>query len=482
MKLNHGDIGILLDIFENKKKDKDSRDKITALFAIDILLAIEKTNCIEINDSFFLEPSGHQDDFYNYEVYIISEETKRFINKDSSYTYNKNDYFGFLNYIIHCCSKYLQNAWSQIQVELYLLKGLMGKIDKPEEDIDGIEYERICSEFLKNAGFFNVTNVGRSGDQGVDIIAYDKNNLKYAVQCKYYSKPVSNKAIQEVYSGARYYGCDKSIVITNNIFTQSAQELALSLGVVLMGGMTVFNMNNPLERNVELVEEGYAKKRLKKDYDPLLERVIKVAYSFGGVTPELLHSVLKISYSRCDNLINQLNDIGIIIKYPIRIISTLIPRKVSFDNDYLYIYWMDEKPGEIIDYSICELGKEEKEYVLKQYDDKLYTDEITIVDRDYSITRIWINSDVMTVMDYNHRVVVNASILGLYRIEKGKSQISLFFDPQSVYGHTNKNDVILLNNVVSFRYDTDPQKSNVKKIESLISIIKARIDTVENSK
>lgn len=98
--------------------------------------------------------------------------------------------------------------------------------------MNGYEYERICAQYLKKIGFRRVSVTKASGDQGIDIIAF-KGNKKYGFQCKYYSKPVGNKAVQEAFSGSKYYSCDVPVVITNNTFTKSAYELAYKLGVNL---------------------------------------------------------------------------------------------------------------------------------------------------------------------------------------------------------------------------------------------------------
>ena len=68
--------------------------------------------------------------------------------------------------------------------------------------------------------------------RGVDIIAH-KHRKKYGIQCKYYSYPVGNKAVQEAYAGANFYDCDKAMVMTNLTFTRSATELAQKLEVEL---------------------------------------------------------------------------------------------------------------------------------------------------------------------------------------------------------------------------------------------------------
>lgn len=98
--------------------------------------------------------------------------------------------------------------------------------------MDGLQFEHRCAELLRYRGFHKVAVTKGSGDQGVDILA-QKNGIKYGIQCKYYSYPVGNKAIQEAYAGADFYDCDVAMVMTNSTFTRQARELADKLGVEL---------------------------------------------------------------------------------------------------------------------------------------------------------------------------------------------------------------------------------------------------------
>lgn len=99
-------------------------------------------------------------------------------------------------------------------------------------DSEGIDFEHTCANILRGRGFSNVEVTKASGDQGVDVLA-SKDGRRYAVQCKLYSNPVGNKAVQEVYAGKTYYGCTDAAVMTNSTFTESAKVLADSLGVEL---------------------------------------------------------------------------------------------------------------------------------------------------------------------------------------------------------------------------------------------------------
>jgi len=100
------------------------------------------------------------------------------------------------------------------------------------DDMTGEEFEKFCVVILSKNNFINVKQTKSSGDQGVDILA-EKDGIKYAIQCKCYSKPVGNHAIQEVYSGKNYYNCHVGVVLTNQTFTESAITLANKTNILL---------------------------------------------------------------------------------------------------------------------------------------------------------------------------------------------------------------------------------------------------------
>lgn len=100
------------------------------------------------------------------------------------------------------------------------------------ESMSGHDYEHFCAQLLEKEGWEAKVTKG-SGDQGVDIVA-TKSDLVLAIQCKKYSKPVGNKAVQEVYAARQYIGADAAAVISNNSYTKSAQELARANDVLLL--------------------------------------------------------------------------------------------------------------------------------------------------------------------------------------------------------------------------------------------------------
>ncbi len=121
------------------------------------------------------------------------------------------------------------------------------KLGKEYQDIasidgmDGHSFEYWCADLLKYNGFTNIKVTPGSGDQGVDIIAL-KDGEKYAIQCKRYSKDLSNKSVQEVNTGRTIYGCSKAAVMTNQGFTSGAVQAARAVDVQLWDRRVIIRM------------------------------------------------------------------------------------------------------------------------------------------------------------------------------------------------------------------------------------------------
>lgn len=100
------------------------------------------------------------------------------------------------------------------------------------DNMDGLEFEEYTCKLLRKNGFDNVIKTKASGDFGIDVLA-EKSGIKYAIQCKNYNSPLSNKCVQEAYSGKQYYNCHVGVVLTNSTFTQHARDLADKNGILL---------------------------------------------------------------------------------------------------------------------------------------------------------------------------------------------------------------------------------------------------------
>lgn len=124
--------------------------------------------------------------------------------------------------------------------------------------MNGEEFERYCAALLGKNGFTRIQMTPGSGDQGIDILAW-KDQVKYGFQCKCYSRPVGNRAVQEVYSGKNFYNCNVGVVITNSSYTASAKELAKKNGIWLWDR----------KKMMELMQlEGYKQKNFIRNNQP----------------------------------------------------------------------------------------------------------------------------------------------------------------------------------------------------------------------
>lgn len=101
-------------------------------------------------------------------------------------------------------------------------------------------YEIACAKELKIYGWqAQVSPVG--ADQGIDVRA-NKEGLNVVIQCKLYSNPVGNKAVQEALSGKAFDKADFAVVVAPNGYTRSALELAQSTGVLLLSHNDLKNL------------------------------------------------------------------------------------------------------------------------------------------------------------------------------------------------------------------------------------------------
>ncbi|MBR3697381.1 MAG: restriction endonuclease [Clostridia bacterium] len=100
---------------------------------------------------------------------------------------------------------------------------------------NGYDFESFVANLYKMLGYNVEAVTAKSGDQGADVII-EKDNIKYAIQVKYYNNPVGNKAVQEVVAAKSFYKTDKAMVVTNSTFTPQAITLANANDVLLVDG------------------------------------------------------------------------------------------------------------------------------------------------------------------------------------------------------------------------------------------------------
>lgn len=135
-------------------------------------------------------------------------------------------------------SAYVDDILSKLAFKFYIRLPYSKETAQQTYDVqtmDGLEFESWCANLLRGNGFIAVDVTKGSGDQGVDIIA-EKDDIRYAIQCKRYASNLGNTPVQEVCAGKFLYKCHVGVVMTNSYFTDPAKELAQATGVILWDG------------------------------------------------------------------------------------------------------------------------------------------------------------------------------------------------------------------------------------------------------
>lgn len=95
-----------------------------------------------------------------------------------------------------------------------------------------VAYERYCAEVLRYAGW-QAHTTSTTGDQGIDVLA-NKQGVRVVIQCKLYSNPVGNSAVQQALAGRAFVNAHLAVVVSNAAYTRSARVLAQRTGVHLL--------------------------------------------------------------------------------------------------------------------------------------------------------------------------------------------------------------------------------------------------------
>jgi hypothetical protein len=113
------------------------------------------------------------------------------------------------------------------------------------EDMTPSEYETFCAEALKTVGW-DARVTMQSRDQGVDVVA-EKDDLRIVLQCKFYARPVGNKAVQEIVAARNHEQADYGVVVSNNRYTEAAEQLAKTNNILLIHHTDLVNIDTIID-------------------------------------------------------------------------------------------------------------------------------------------------------------------------------------------------------------------------------------------
>lgn len=174
------------------------------------------------------------------------------------------------------------------------------------DNMEGHEFEHWCAALLRKIGFVNVVVTQGSGDQGVDVLA-EKDGIRYAIQCKCYSKDLGNKPVQEVNSGKQMpeYRCQIGAVMTNRHFTKGAKDLAAATGTLLWDRDWIANHLHGQPLVTPNQSSGHS---AAFNDDGLIEKTIDVLMDAGYVSASILQQKLGLEFSEAEQVLKILED------------------------------------------------------------------------------------------------------------------------------------------------------------------------------
>lgn len=132
--------------------------------------------------------------------------------KEKGITSNKKDVFSLLRFYIQ-------------EKEEAFTREFIQEEPRRLADMSGSDFEKLLYRLFEAMGY-KVEWIGKSGDQGGDLIAI-KDGERILIQAKCYRDwSTGNFAVQQVVGAMNHYNCNKTIVITTSRFTSEAIVLA----------------------------------------------------------------------------------------------------------------------------------------------------------------------------------------------------------------------------------------------------------------
>lgn len=130
-------------------------------------------------------------------------------------------------------SNFIQEYSDHLKSEIDIKTSGFNSIDLSQLDVKTpVDFELFVASKLISYGW-DARTTKTVGDQGVDVLA-NKGLVSVAIQCKFYTNPVGNDAVQQVVGGKGFYKTTHAAVVTNSSYTFSAKQLAQSMDVLLL--------------------------------------------------------------------------------------------------------------------------------------------------------------------------------------------------------------------------------------------------------
>ncbi len=197
-----------------------------------------------------------------------------------------------------------------------------GFVDTAVLPDDGIDFEHWCAAKLEEQGWKTIVSQA-SGDQGVDIEAR-WGDFIVAVQCKRYTQPVGNKAVQEVYTGAKNINANAAAVIGTGGYTKSALAVAKTTSVELFDAAEIGSFSERFGFEAEVTSTGIVDQQVTLEFSSLPQRMM--ALMFRTVLRQFDVTDLNVSQNFKGSFFDCVDErgVGVMSFKPIELASLLI--------------------------------------------------------------------------------------------------------------------------------------------------------------
>jgi restriction system protein len=97
------------------------------------------------------------------------------------------------------------------------------------------EFEELVAIFFRSFNY-RARRVGKTGDHGVDLVVYTKNQGKWIVQCKRYRSTVGEPVVRDFYGAMHHEAASRGFIMTTGSFTPQAMEWVRGKPITLCDG------------------------------------------------------------------------------------------------------------------------------------------------------------------------------------------------------------------------------------------------------
>jgi restriction system protein len=99
-------------------------------------------------------------------------------------------------------------------------------------------FERAVGTLLSDTGYRDIKNIGRSGDQGIDLLCRNPRGERCGVQCKRYApaRSIGSPEMRRFLGSLVYRKLERGIYVTTSSFSTAAAQVAREANIELVDG------------------------------------------------------------------------------------------------------------------------------------------------------------------------------------------------------------------------------------------------------